>query len=413
MANLFFWLEISNHKHLEMNNTAEHSKTNIKMILALTLVHFTGDFYASFINPLLPVFQEKYSLTLTQIGLITGISRLLAFVVQPSVGYIADHYRTRLFVLGGTLLSIVFIPLVGIAPSFLILLIFISLGSIGSSMFHPSCAGMVSTYSDRHFGFSMSVFILGGTMAFGTGPVFITSFVKMFGLEASPYTMIIGLAMMVFLFKVVPTPDIQGFGNLGFISSIKEVFGPVWKSMVLIWVVMVLRAFASQSFMTFIPVLYAKEGYSLVSIGVIFALFTVGGAISGLFAGHLSDKIGYKPIFFTANSLATISMYLLLFLPGNWAYFFSFLTGFLILATLPLGVTMAQELAPNGRAMASSLMMGLAFGTGGMMTPLTGRLADVISIRPALAFTAIIPLLTTGLIALFPRKSSSILKRSK
>jgi len=394
-------------------NTIEHSKANIKVILALALLHFTGDFYASFVNPLLPVFEEKFSLTLTQIGLITGISRFLAFVVQPSVGYIADHYRTRLFVLGGTVLSIVFIPLAGIAPSFLILLIFISLGSIGSSMFHPSCAGMVPTYSGHNFGFSMSIFILGGTMAFGTGPLFITSFVKIFGLEASPYTMIIGLVMMVFLFKAVPIPDIQGFGNHGFFSSIKEVFGPVWKWMILIWVVMVLRAFASQSFMTFIPILYSKDGYSLVSVGAILALFTVGGAISGLFAGHFSDKIGYKPIFFITHSLATVSMFFLLFLPGNWIYLCSFLTGFLILATLPLGVTMGQALAPNGKAMASSLMMGLAFGTGGMMTPLTGRLADLVSIRSALALTATIPLLTTGLIAFFPGKNSSAITGSK
>ncbi len=398
-------MKISDHDRLEMNNSTELSKVNIKVIFALTLVHFTGDFYASFVNPLLPVFEEKYSLTLMQIGFITGISRLLAFVVQPSVGYIADHYRTRLFVLGGALLSIVFIPLVGIAPSFLILLIFICLGSIGSSMFHPSCAGMVSIYSGRYFGFSMSVFILGGTMAFGTGPIFITSFVKMFGLEASPYTMIIGLIVMIFLFRTVPVPSGQGFGNLGFISSIKEAFGSVWKLIVLIWLVMVLRAFVSQSFMTFIPILYAKEGYSLVSIGVIVSLFTVGGAISGLFAGYLSEKIGYKPIFITAHSMATGSMYLLLFLPGNWVYFSSFLTGFLILATLPLGVAIAQELAPHGRSMASSLMMGLAFGTGGMMTPLTGKLADMLSIRSTLAFLAIIPLSTTFLISLFPGKT--------
>ena len=96
-----------------MNHAAEHSRADVKVIIVLTLVHFTGDFYASFIHPLLPVFVEKYSLNLTQVGLLTGITRLLAFVVQPSVGYVADRFRTRLFVLGGLTLAIVFIP----APS--------------------------------------------------------------------------------------------------------------------------------------------------------------------------------------------------------------------------------------------------------------------------------------------------------
>lgn len=387
-----------------INMMKEPGTTDIKVIFGLTLVHFIGDFYNSFINPLLPVFMGKFSLTLTQVGLIAGISRFLAFLVQPSVGYIADHYRTRIFVLGGPLLAIVFIPLVGIAPFFLVLILFVSLGSIGSSMYHPTIAGMVSTYSGRHFGFSMSVFNMGGTLAFGVGPLFITYFVDSYGLGASPFTMILGLAVMALLFRIVPPPQGEGLGNLGFIGSIREVMGTVWKSIMLLCVVMVLRAFVGQSFMVFIPVLYAQEGYSLVSIGTVVSLFTVAGAISGLIAGHLSDRVGYKPIFYLAHGLTTPCLYLLLYLPGNWVYFSAFLAGFFALATLPLGVAMAQELAPKGRSMVSSLIMGLTFGLGGVMTPLTGKLADIFSIRAVLAFLAIIPFLTTGLISLLPEK---------
>jgi len=375
-------------------------KTNIKVIFALTLVHFVGDFYMSFVIPLLPVFVEKFSLTLTQVGLITGITRFLAFVVQPPVGYIADHFRTRAFVLGGPLLAIVFIPLVGIAPSVLVLILFVSLGSIGSSMFHPASAGMVSLYAGRNFGFSMSIFNAGGTISFGLGPLFITYFVGSYGLGVSPFTMILGLAIMALLFRIVPLPEGDGLKNLGFFISIKEVLGAVWKSIALIWVVMVLRSFVGQSFLTFIPVLFGKEGYSLISIGTIVSLFTVAGAISGLLAGRLSDRFGYKPLFYATHGLATPSLYLLIFLPGKWVYVSVFLAGFFVLATLPLGVAMAQELAPRGRSMISSLMMGFAFGAGGMMTALTGKLADIFSIRPVLTTLAIVPILTTGLIAL-------------
>ncbi len=383
----------------------EHPRTaDAKVVLSLALVHFIGDFYVSFVNPLLPVFVEKFSLTLAQVGLLAGISRLLAFVVQPSVGYLADHYRTRLFVLGGPLLAIFFIPLVGVAPGFLVLILFVSLGSIGSSMFHPTCAGMVSTYAGRNFGLSMSIFNVGGTIAFAVGPLFITYYVTSYGLWKSPFTMIFGLAVMALLLRVIPVPQVEGLENLGFIGSIREVLGTVWKSIVLIWVVMVLRTFVAQSFMTFIPVLFAREGYSLVSIGTMVSLFTVAGAMSGLLAGHLSDRIGYKPIFYSAFGLTTPSLYLVLFLTGNWIYFSVFLAGFFAMATLPLGVVMAQELAPRGKSMVSSLMMGLAFGTGGMMTPVTGKLADIFSIRPVLFFLAIIPFLTIGLISLLPEK---------
>jgi len=198
-------------------------------------------------------------------------------------------------------------------------------------------------------------------------------------------------------------PSCEGLAHLGFIGSIKEVFGAVWKPIFFIWAIMVLRSFAGQAYMTFLPIYYSGQGFSIPAIGAIISIFSVAGALSGVLAGHLSDRLGFKPVFFASHALATPSLYLLLILPGQWIYAGAFLAGFFVMASLPLGVTMAQELAPKGKSMVSSLMMGLAWGTGGMMTPLAGKMADVFSIRPVLAMLAILPLLTLGLIALLPK----------
>jgi len=381
-------------------------KANSKVIFALSLVHFTGDFYAAFLTPLLPLFMDKLGLTLTQVGLLAGISRFLAFVVQPSAGYVADHYHTRFFILGGPLLAAVFMPLIGIAPSYLILLLFVSMGSIGVSMFHPTAAGMVSQYAGSHFGLSMALFNLGGTLSFGLGPIFIAFFVQSWGLEATPVTMVLGLVLVALLYKIVPLPTTEGLADLGFMGSIREAFGAVWKPIFIIWSVMVLRSFVGQVFMTFLPIYYSREGFSLLSLGTIVSLFTVAGAMSGVAAGHLSDRVGFKPVFFVSHGLATPCLYLLILLPGDWAFVSAFLAGFFVMASLPLGVTMAQEIAPKGKSMVSSLMMGLAWGTGGMMTPLAGKLADLFSIRLVLAVLAVIPLLTVALIARLPERSA-------
>ena len=381
-------------------------KADSKVIFALSLVHFTGDFYAAFLTPLLPLFVDKLGLTLTQVGLLAGISRFLAFVVQPSSGYVADHYHTRFFILGGPLLATVFMPLIGVAPSYLVLILFVCMGSIGVSMFHPTAAGMVSQYAGSRFGLSMALFNLGGTLSFGLGPIFIAFFVHTWGLESSPVTMVFGLVLMAFLFKIVPLPTTEGLGDLGFMGSIKEAFGAVWKPIFTIWSIMVLRSFVGQVFMTFLPIYYSREGFSLLSLGTIVSIFTVAGALSGVAAGHFSDRFGFKPVFFVSHGLATPSLYLLLLLPGDWAYVSAFLAGFFVMASLPLGVTMAQEIAPKGKSMVSSLMMGLAWGMGGMMTPLAGKMADLFSIRPVLAALAIIPLLTCALIALLPERGA-------
>lgn len=377
------------------------------MIFALTLVHFTGDFYSSFITPLMPAFVDHFGLTLTQVGIITGISRFLAFVVQPPIGYIADHYKTRIFILGGPLLVITLTALMGIAPTFWILVLLVAVGSIGSSMFHPSVAGMISTYSGPNLGFSMSLFNLGGTLAFGVGPMFITWFVATYGLQSMPITMIPGLLTMIYLYVIVPAPKCEGLRDFGLIGSLREVFGAVWKPIVIIWLIMASRAFVSQSLLTYLPVHYARQGYSLVSIGGVVALFTIAGAFSGLIAGHLSDRIGFKPVFYGAHLLTTPAIYLMMHSPGNWLYLNTFITGCFALATLPLGVALAQKLAPKGKSMASSLMMGFALGTGGVMTPVTGRLADIFSIGPVLNVIAVVPVLTTTLIYLLPVESTA------
>jgi FSR family fosmidomycin resistance protein-like MFS transporter len=49
---------------------------NLKIILALTLIHFVGDFYNSFIIPLLPLFITKFSLSLAQAGLFDSIKEI-------------------------------------------------------------------------------------------------------------------------------------------------------------------------------------------------------------------------------------------------------------------------------------------------------------------------------------------------
>jgi len=216
--------------------------------------------------------------------------------------------------------------------------------------------------------------------------------------------MLFGLVVMAILFKIIPLPWQEPLGDLGLLDMLKEVLGTVWKSIVSIWVIMVVRAFAAHSFMTYIPVLYAKEGYSLVSIGSLISITEVAGAISGLMAGHLSDRFGYKPIFHIAHTLATPSLYLLLYLPGNWVFFSAFWVGFFSMATLPLGLAMALKLAPKGKSMIASLMMGLAFGTGGMIIPLVGKLADIFSIRSVLFFLAMIPLLSNPTSALYKTK---------
>lgn len=382
---------------------SDTTKANVKTLFALTLVHFTGDFYSSFINPLFPLFVQKMGLSLAQVGIISGVIRFLAFIVQPSVGYLADRYSTRHFILLGVLMPVVFIPLSGITTGFWTLLAAVALGSVGSSMFHPAVTGQVPVYSGNKTGFAMSVFNTGGTLAFGVGPLFITWYASRFGLNALPLTTAFGLSVALYLYGVVPIPQSEGLRRLGFWGSIKYSLGGVWKTVVCIWMVMVLRAITGQAFLTFMPVLYVEKGFSVLSAGGMFSLFTVAGTVSGLIAGHISDRIGFKPVFIFNFVLMSPMLVLFLNLQGHWIYIGAVMAGAMVFATLPLGVAMAQMLAPKSRSMVASLMMGFAFGLGGALSPVVGKLADLYSIHSVLMGISLLPLLSLPLILTFPR----------
>ncbi len=382
---------------------SDSTKPNVKVIFALTLVHFTGDFYSSFTSPLFPLFVQKIGLSLTQIGIISGVMRLLAFVVQPSVGYFSDRYSTRHSILLGVLMPVVFIPFSGIATGFWSLLALVALGSLGSSMFHPPVTGLVPVYSGNKAGFVMSVFNTAGTLAFAVGPLFITWYATRFGLNALPFTVALGLFVAWYLHRVVPVPQSEGLGRMGFIGSLKYSLGGVWKPIFCIWMVMVIRAIIGQSFLTFMPVHYVGKGFSVLSAGLMYFLFTVAGTASGLIAGHVSDRIGFRPIFIFTFALMTPVLLLFLSLHGHWVYLGSAMAGAMVFATLPLGVAMGQILAPKSRAMVASLMMGLAFGLGGVVSPLVGKLADLYSMQSVLTGVSFLPLLSLPLILTFPR----------
>jgi FSR family fosmidomycin resistance protein-like MFS transporter len=369
-------------------------KSYWKILIALSLVHFSGDFYSAFINPLFPVFMDKMGLSLAQVGFLTGISRFLMFIVQPMSGYWADRHPSRAFILIGVLMPILFIPLAGMTTGFFGLLFCISIGSTGSSLFHPPVTGMVPLYAGRSLGLAMSIFNTAGTLAFGVGPIFITWYVARYGLRAMPATMAIGLAIWIYFYCVIPKPKADDMAQYGLLETLRQTLGNVWRPILLIWIVMVVRALVGQSLMTFMPVLWVQQGHTIVTAGILFSMFTISGTVAGILCGHLSDRMGYKRLLWITHSLMAPLLLVFLLAPGKWIYPATILAGGFNMASLPLGVVMAQKIAPKGRSMVASLMMGLAFGTGGILAPIVGKLGDIFTIQSVLMILVCLPVLS-------------------
>ena len=380
----------------------ETNHINKKAIFALFLIHFIGDFFQSFIRPLLPVMANKFELSMAQVGLITGVATFMAFLIQPFFGYLADRYKARLILLVGSFVGAICIPMVGLAPYFWIVLLLIGLGSISSAIYHPTAAGMVPVYAGQRTGLAMSIFGLGGTLGFTLGPIVCSGYVTLMGLHRLPILTIFGVLVFVILFIMIPAADGDGHSRNDFFGTLKESLGEVWRPVLLIWLIAFSRAFVEQSLLTFIPVLTAAEGHSLVSVGGIVSLFTIGGSISALVCGHLVDRIGFKPVYFFSFALSSPSLLLFINADGRHIYPLALLAGFFLLATLFPAVALAQKVVPRGRSLVSSIIMGLAMGIAGLMMPLTGKTADIFGIRTVLTCIGLIPLAALFLISKLP-----------
>jgi MFS transporter, FSR family, fosmidomycin resistance protein len=83
------------------------------------------------------------------------------------------------------------------------------------------------------------------------------------------------------------------------------------------------------------------------------------------------------------------------------------LGGFFLQSTLPVNVTFGQSLAPVSAATVSSLMMGFAWGTGGLSVPFVGMMADRIGIEAALRLMAVVPLAAAALAVPLPKRPAA------
>lgn len=299
-------------------------------------------------------------------------------------------------------MGVICIPMVGLAPYFWIVLLLIGLGSISSAIYHPTAAGMVSVYAGQRTGLGMSLFGLGGILGFTLGPIACSGYVTFVGLQRLPILTIFGVLAIAILFIMIPAINGEGHPRTDLFGTLKESLGEVWKPILLIWSIAFARAFVEESLLTFIPVLTASEGYSLVSVGGIISLFTIGGSISSLVCGYLVDRIGFKPVYYFSFLLSSPSLLLFINAEGLFIYPFALLAGFFLIATLFPALALAQKVAPRGRSLVSSIIMGLALGIAGLMMPLTGKIADAFDIRTVLNCIGFIPLAALLLIRKLP-----------
>jgi MFS transporter, FSR family, fosmidomycin resistance protein len=133
------------------------------------------------------------------------------------------------------------------------------------------------------------------------------------------------------------------------------------------------------------PIWYSELGFSQAFYGSLAATIILAGAVGTLLGGGLADRVGQRRVIVATLLLAIPALLLYVSFPGRQGLLLAALVGFFCDASLSITLVMAQRLVPGRVGVASGVILGLGFVTGGIGVPITGRIADLFGMQVALA----------------------------
>ena len=366
-----------------------------KTVLLLAATHFVVDGYGNILAPLLPLLITNLGLSLFAAGTLQMCFQLANSVSQLAFGHIADRWRPRVLLLAGPILCVIVLPLIGLAPNPVTLALVLILGGLGGAAYHPPAAVLVHQHSGAQRGLAMSFHITSGTLGQAIAPLAFAPFVQHYGLPATPMLVVPAVVVLgAVLLRRMPTIERlqESHAGTGF-SALR----PYARPLTLLYFIVVLRTLTAMSFSTFVPVMLTRRGMTLAQAGTAVSVYLFAVGLGGFFGGPSADRFGPRRVIIL-SLISAVPFLAVAPLLSGWAFVAALATGgFLLQSTLPVNVTFGQTIAPISAATVSSLMMGFAWGVGGLTVPFVGMLADHIGIEHTLMVMSVVPLVAATL----------------
>jgi FSR family fosmidomycin resistance protein-like MFS transporter len=270
-------------------------------------------------------------------------------------------------------------------------MVLVFLGGVGVAAFHPQGTAIATTGVKENRGRAMAFFISSGTLGFAMGPTYFAALAEWIGLERMYWAAIPGVVATVLLWLYLPRGEAPRTRK-----TIKSDWGPIlryWKPIGILFLLVFIRSTIQVTFAQLLPLyMNLERGYTLVSGNYIVTMYTIFGAIGGFLGGTLADRFGGRQVILW-SLIGCLPFLLLFFLTRGVPSIIGLcLGGLILLFTIPVNVVMGQELVPEQGATISSLLMGFAWGTAGLIfVPLTGVLADQITMHYSLMLLLVFP----------------------
>jgi MFS family permease len=347
------------------------------------LAHFSHHFTAAIFQPLTPFIRDEFSLDYEQVGWIISAYNISYGISHLPAGWLSDRLGPRIMILLGISGVALFAIFAGMAPSYILMIVFMVLVGVMGGGYHPAASPLVSALVDkRDRGSALGLHQIGGTASFFLTPLIAAALLQILSWRGTIVSMaipafIIGIVLFVILSRrgyapkaPLTTTSRQAEAAEGTASMrrlIPFITLGVMLQMMLMGAISYIALFAVDN-------LHASEDMG----ALLFSLFHFAGLWAGPVGGYLSDRIGTVPVMLTVSLIAGPALYLLQFTSLGWSiWLVLLLLGICMYIAMPITESHIITHVPQHRR---STVLGIYYfasrGGIGLSLPVAGILAD-------------------------------------
>jgi MFS transporter, FSR family, fosmidomycin resistance protein len=369
-----------------------------RALIVVALGHFVVDINANLLPVMLPFIKAEQGLTYAQVGFVMACYSTTSSLAQPLLGFLLDRHGSKVTMALSVLWMGLLIGVAGSARSFPLLVGLVALAGLGAAAYHPQGASNARFVGGSRAATAISVFSLTGIAGFAIGPMAGTAVFSVLGLPGTAVFVPLGLLSAGGILAFSRVPDRTRAVTASSTPGSERQGIPVFALAALLLIV-VARAILESSVVAYTPQRFPDD---LVYSSRVLFVILFGQAVGILLGGLVSDRVERRPILIATMLALVPQVFLFHTLSGPALLVVAATTGITMGAAVPVSIVAAQELLPRNVGVASGLIMGFAFGLGGVGIAGIGALADQIGLGPALQLIALAPLVGAIIAATCP-----------
>jgi MFS family permease len=156
---------------MDASVTIPAARQDAKVLGLISTGHFMSHFYSLSLPPLFPLLKEAFGVSYTELGMMMAAMAGASAVSQVPVGFMVDRLGARPVLTAGLVIISLGLALVGLAPSFAVVVLIVTLTAVGNSVFHPADYAILnSSITPARMGRAFSIHTFAGHLGSAAAP---------------------------------------------------------------------------------------------------------------------------------------------------------------------------------------------------------------------------------------------------